>query len=382
MNDSDKKSLPPTHPGGGSAARSGGGRAGRHSRGSLTCDILVIGAGPAGSRAAQAAAEGGARVIVVEKKKRVGSLPHCAEFVPRLLGLEVDVPERARVQPVEGMETRLLDGEPIFTPGPGWILDRQVFDHHLAVQAVTAGAEVWAGTALKGWEDGRWVIQRGGQVAEVLAGAVIAADGAASRTARLAGWPAQDLMPGVQFQVPLAVPLTRTQVFLEPRFLGGYAWLFPKGEVANLGLGCRVQARPWQRLEELRLDLLDRAVIQPGVLAVSAGAIPVGGVREELVRDGVVLCGDAAGLTHPVTGAGIPQAVFSGYEAGLAALAWAEGAGEGAEDYRGELGARYGRTLARGEAARARWEREWQGEDFGGLMTATWPAWAAGRSNP
>jgi digeranylgeranylglycerophospholipid reductase len=361
MTDSENIMPPPAHPGRRSA--------------SLTCDVLVVGAGPAGSRAAEAAASAGAQVILVEKKKRVGSLPHCAEFVPRLLGLEVDIPDRARVQGVEGMETRLMGNEPVFTPGPGWILDRQVFDHHLAVQAVSAGAEIWAGSALKGREDGRWLISRGGQGVEVLAGAVIAADGGFSRAARIAGWPGQDLMPGVQYQVPLAQPLTRTQVFLEPRFLGGYAWLFPKGEVANLGLGCRVQAKPWRLLEELRQELLERVVIRPGILSLSAGAIPVGGVREELIRDEVILCGDAAGLTHPVTGAGIPQAVFSGRQAGEAALALLQEAGKGEHGYGDELAMRYGRNLSRGAQARSLWEDQWQGDDFRALMADTWPAW-------
>jgi geranylgeranyl reductase family protein len=337
-------------------------------------DVLIVGGGPAGALAAQEAAQAGAKVLLIDKKRRFGALPHCAEFVPRLLVREVAFPERGRVQSVEGMLT-LLQGEKHFTPGPGWILDRQVFDHGLVLAAAQAGAEVWAGAKLLGRQGDAWEIQRGARKLSITPGAVVAADGAASPTARLAGWPSQALMAGVQMQVPLAQPLERTQVYLEPAVRHGYAWLFPRGAAANLGLGCRGQAKPQKRLDELRARLLEQGLILPGVLALAGGAIPVGGPRAELARGRVLLAGDAAGLTHPVTGAGIPQAVFSGTEAGKAAARLAGGQAEAGEEYQNEVLARYGSHLARGLAARQEMERGWDHEDFAGLMARTWPAW-------
>jgi geranylgeranyl reductase family protein len=336
-------------------------------------DVLVVGGGPAGACAARAAALAGAKVLLLEAKRRGGAMPHCAEFVPRLLGLEVDIPARARTQDVAGMQS-WLEGQAVFTPGPGWVLDRQVFDMALLEAAAMAGAEVWVGARLLGRQEGRWLLARGGERLEIRAGAVVAADGAASACARAAGWPPQALMAGLQYTVPLAQPLERTQIYLERQYSGGYAWLFPKGQVANLGLGCQGQVR-WL-LEDLRLRLLSQDLILPGVLAYGGGAIPVGGPRADWVRGGVLLAGDAAGLTHPITGAGIPQAVFSGDEAGRAAAGLAGGDPKAGEAYAHILTLRYGRYLARGLAARQRLTRDWDGEDFGGLMRATWPAWA------
>ena len=74
-----------------------------------------------------------------------------------------------------------------------------------------------------------WEIQRGGRRFNITPGAVVAADGAASLTARLAGWPSQALMAGVQMQVPLARPLERTLVYLEPAIRHGYALALPPG---------------------------------------------------------------------------------------------------------------------------------------------------------
>ncbi|MBU4597689.1 MAG: geranylgeranyl reductase family protein [Proteobacteria bacterium] len=337
-------------------------------------DVLVVGGGPAGALAAQEAAAAGAEVLLIDKKRRFGALPHCAEFVPRLLAREVTFPERSQVQPVEGMLT-VLEGEERFTPGSGWILDRQVFDHGLVLAAAQAGARVWAGAKLMSQSGDTWEIQRGARKVSLTPGAVVAADGAASLTARLAGWPSQALMAGVQMQVPLAKPLERTQVYLEPAIRHGYAWLFPRGLAANLGLGCRVEAKPQKRLDELRARLIEQGLILPGVLALAGGAIPVGGPRDEMAKARVLLAGDAAGLTHPVTGAGIPQAVFSGAEAGRAAARLAGGQAGAGREYQNEVLARYGKHLARGLAARQEMEREWDADDFAGLMARTWPAW-------
>ena len=240
------------------------------------------------------------------------------------------------------------------------------------------GPRVWAGCKLTGREGEAWSLKRGGRTVEVLPGAVVAADGAASMVARLLGWPRQGLMAGVQMQVPLVQGLERTRVYLDPAYRHGYAWLFPKGAAGNLGLGCRVEAKPLKLLEELRRALQARGVIRFGVLAVAGGAIPISGPREEMFRERVLLAGDAAGLTHPVTGAGIPQAVFSGQEAGLAAARLAGGQAEAGAEYQHAVLARYGGNLARGLAARKEMEAAWDGEDFAGLMARIWPGWGRG----
>jgi digeranylgeranylglycerophospholipid reductase len=339
-----------------------------------TWDVVVIGAGPAGSRAARAAAAGGARVLLVERKRRAGALPHCAEFVPRALGLEMDLPPRSKVQPVEGMETRLGHAAQ-YTPSPGWILDRQVFDHGLALEAAQAGAVLQAATKFMGLEDGRLVIQQGGERSSIQAGCVVAADGAASATARAFGLPRQDLLAGVQVEVPLAAKLERSLIYLAPAYEGGYAWLFPKGAAANLGVGSVGAFKPRRLLEALRQRLVEEGLIKPGVLAWGGGAIPVGGPRKSPILDKLILTGDAAGLTHPITGAGIPQAITSGGLAGQAALALAGGKSEAAQEYAHELDIAYKGYLGRGLAARQRMLAGWGSQDFSALMAEAWPGW-------
>ena len=334
--------------------------------------MVVAGAGPAGALAAAEAARAGVRVLLVDKKRRLGSLPHCAEFVPRLLMREVELPARSVVQRVSGMETRLED-KTTRKSGPGLILDRQVFDAGLALAAARAGAEVWAGARVEGLRGQSLILHQGGEKREVGFGALVAADGAASAVARALGLKAPRLLSGLQLVVPLSEPLDRTLVFLRPRFRAGYAWLFPKGECANLGLGSLPEADPAGALASLRQELAADGLIGPGFLGQSAGAIPVGGPRESLIHGRVILCGDAAGLTHPLTGAGIPQAVFSGGLAGAAAARLVGGEASAGGEYQAEVLDRYGRYLRKGLDARRELEAGWDSADFADLWRKFWP---------
>jgi flavin-dependent dehydrogenase len=101
----------------------------------------------------------------------------------------------------------------------------------------------------------------------------------------------------------------------------------------------------------------------------------VDGPRPTLARGRLLLAGDAAGLTHPVTGAGIPQALFSGHLAGQAAARLAGGDPNAGQDYQAEVLARYRRYLERGLAARHHLEAAWDHELFPRLMARTWPGW-------
>lgn len=211
----------------------------------------------------------------------------------------------------------------------------------------------------------------------VACGAAVGADGAASGLARVLGHGPQRLMAAVQREVPLPRPLGHTLVFLAREYRHGYAWLFPKGRVANLGLGADRPSGLPGLLEALHQRLAGEGVVGPGWLATGGGAIPVSGPREPLFRHGVFLAGDAAGLTHPVTGAGIPQALDSGRAAGTCAARHAGGDRGAANDYAAEVGGRWAKHLGRGLAARQAMEQAWNGLDFTAAVAHGWPFLAA-----
>ncbi len=113
-----------------------------------TCSC--VGLGPAGARAAAAAARLGCRVLAVDRKPSAGTPVQCAEFVPGLIGM--DVPELSACvrQSIDAMETYVEDEAPDRTaPFPGHMLDRAAFDAQLVEQARAAGADCRFATAVR-----------------------------------------------------------------------------------------------------------------------------------------------------------------------------------------------------------------------------------------
>ncbi len=191
---------------------------------------------------------------------------------------------------------------------------------------------------------------------------LVAADGPHSAVARVIGLPALQTVNTRQYTVPLHAPFADTDIWLSPRYPGGYAWLFPKGEKANLGLGADPAFAPDVKAP---LDALHRQPAAEGrlgreILYRTGGAIPGGGLRARLVIGRVVFAGDAAGLTHPITGAGIVAAILSGERAGEAAHALiARGHNDALDGYEEDIRDQFADSLARVVERRRELARIW-----------------------
>ena len=294
-----------------------------------TCDVLVIGLGPAGACAAAAAASRGARVIAIDRKVEAGIPVQCAEFVPRMLGMEIAELGAAQRQVITSMETFVETGAPAIEPHfPGIMIDRAEFDATLVANAKAHGTQCRFATSLRAF-DALGTAELSDET-RISARVVIGADGPRSRVGSVVGAANTEIVETRQITVPLQQPCVSTDIFLSAGIPGGYAWLFPKGEVANLGIGLAPQWR-WQLkplLDDLHARLMGEGRVGAQISAHTGGAIPVGGMRRLVSRIGdasVLLAGDAAGLTNPVTGAGIASAVMSGHEAGVAAARLTDG---------------------------------------------------------
>lgn len=332
--------------------------------GTETPDVLVVGLGPAGSRAAAVAAGAGYGVVAIDRRAEAGSPVQCAEFVPAMIERDVPGVKTVTQQMVARMLTFTEGGAPDETPDfRGRMIDRAAFDRLLAAEATGAGADCRYGTSVLAiFSDGTVRTSDGHTLRPRV---LIGCDGPRSRVGAAIGQINRALVDTRQVTVPLVLPHDATDIFLSADYRGGYGWLFPRGAVANVGIGVAMEDR--QRLKPLLAALFTklsaRRRIGTSAYSLTGGAIPVGGRLRSfahLQRTQVLLAGDAAGLTNPVTGAGIASAVQSGALAGQAAADWLSGQTNAPVGYEEELGdifdAALGRALRRRRGVLARYE--------------------------
>jgi len=306
-----------------------------------TADILVVGLGPAGSRAAAKAAGLGRSVIAVDRRRAAGHPVQCAEFVPAMIGQELRELESVSQQRIRSMMTFVEDQEPDIRDNfPGHIIDRAAFDRALVELAREAGADCRFGAQVNGFlEDHSAQLSDGSRIRARL---IIGADGPRSVVGQSIDHVNTELVETRQITVPLKVPHQATDIFLSAEIAGGYGWLFPKREVANLGVGVRPTSKDRLKplLDGLRHHLIEQGRIGTQILNHTGGPIPVGGMLRLKGTKGkvpILLAGDAGGLANPVTGAGINSAVVSGGLAGQAASDWLAGKTDALDDYQEEM---------------------------------------------
>jgi len=311
-------------------------------------DIVVVGAGPAGSMAARASARSGAKVLLLDKRRELGVPVQCGEAISedplKDLGIKPDPrwiagrTNAVKIVSPSGVIVRITEKK--IVGKVGYILDRKVFDKHLAILAAKEGADVKVGTLVDGMimENGRIrgvkASGMGGRL-EALADIIIAADGIGSRIARWAGMNTAlklvDIESGVQFQmVGIDLESSSTMEFyLGSKIVpGGYVWVFPKGEdMANVGLGVLGSRAERPAIEYLRDFVNKTPSLRKGkIIEINAGGIPVGGPIKKTVKDNLLIVGDAARQVNALTGGGIDTAMRAGDIAGdVAAKAVAEG---------------------------------------------------------
>ena len=312
-------------------------------------DVAVVGAGPAGACAARVLAEAGARVVLLEKH----ALPRyktCGGGVVGRALRGLPPPVRAAVEAAAVERSCHAadldlgdDGAPMRTQRQRPLISmvmRDRFDAVLCAAAERAGAEVRPRCAVRAvvTRDERIELETAG--GPVAARFVVAADGATSETARLAGWrPPRARAPAVEAEV--RVPDTDfARLAGAARFdfgpaPAGYGWVFPKRAHLSIGVctmrsGVNLNVSLTRYLDMLGLTRLEH-VDKHGFF------IPLGARAEGVVRGRVLLAGDAASLADPVTGEGISAAIESG---SLAARAILEGGDDPAR-----VGERYDRAL-------------------------------------
>ena len=360
----------------------------------MQCDVLVVGAGPAGSSAALAAARRGANVTMIDKRRAIGTPIQCAEYIPKMLSQEVRFPRSVIAQEVKGMRTFLSDGRVEETRAPGFIIDRRAFDGMLTERAVDQGVGLHLSSRAISRRKDSIIIQNelDGTRSAINSSVTIGADGPMSIVGKWMNSVNTIFVQGLQYRLPLVEPLDMTEVYIHRDIFGGYGWVFPKGDTANVGVGVRVKRgfknmahirivldEFVQRLEQAgKISIPNRSNKSTGTLghrngpSIQAGLIPVGGPMVSHLNT-FLLAGDAAGQTDSITGAGIPQAIVCGKLAGEYAARFSiEEEDTCLPEYDLEWQSRYGNTLHRAIRKRRLMEANWDSLDS--IIPHCWPA--------
>lgn len=318
---------------------------------------MVVGAGPAGSVAAKALAEGGAAVALVDKA-RFPRDKACGDVVgPRAVSLLKKLydrlpPEMAHVGDMDVLgpgrgRVRLPARPGAHFPAGGWSVPRLVMDHFLFEEAISAGAVPFHGRL------GGIRTSGGRQVAELdrnrslAADFLVGADGATSSVASCAGMvDSERVLWGfaTRCYVEEVVPVPLISFWDERpwRSFPGYGWLFPGPDGrANAGLGTGTghtregASRAVRRLDRFLDHLRSRGHLgAAGAEQRMGGWLKMGMVGTRAARGRILLAGDAAGLVNPLQGEGIAQAVGSAIAAARAIL-----------DHEGNAAAHYTRWM-------------------------------------
>jgi len=297
-------------------------------------DVIVVGAGPAGSTAARFAAAGGASVLLLEKDRDVGYPVRCAEAVSHEGVAQFIEPDpRWIASTVSKFRIVVPNGNSIVPrlDGIGYVLERRIFDYELAKLAVKEGAEVitkaYVYDLIK--EDGdvtgvRVLIKD--QKVDLRAKVVIGADGVESRVGK---WAGIDTTCHIH-DMESCAQVTLSGVAVDEGILdfyfgdqiapGGYLWVFPKGkDSANVGIGISVECAKEKAAVRWLDEFVQKKFPNAAMLTRIAGGVPCAKTCDEIVKGNVLLVGDAAHQVNPTSGGGIISGMIGGMLAGQVA---------------------------------------------------------------
>jgi digeranylgeranylglycerophospholipid reductase len=288
-----------------------------------------VGAGPAGCTAAEYAAKAGAKVLMMDKKREIGSPVRCAEGLGypsfKLLGLDTNsdfVENKVNKAVMFSPSGKRLEIAVPYQEFSLYILDRSQFEKALAKRVIEAGGEILLDCTALG------LLQKNGKTiglktskGEIYSRIIIGADGVEGRIGRACGLSKRlklsEIFSTAQYTLMnMKGADDHFEIHFGSKYApSGYAWMFPKGNgIANFGLGVLASTKisPLKMLEKFKKD---KAPNTHPIRFVS-GCIPSTLPLPQTVKDNIMLVGDSARQTNAVSGGGIANGIIAGWIAG------------------------------------------------------------------
>jgi len=265
--------------------------------------ISIIGAGPAGCRAAYILEKQGLEVNVYEKNKEIGKPVQCTGIVSDAF-LKVMKPDKSFI-------TNKITKTRIYAPNkvsieidlkPNFILDRVKFDNYLAKKAKKHGAKFHLGSEFVDFKDGVAKIKQENDFKEIKPDILIGADGPTSQVNKVCIGNKPEFFVGAQARIYLD---NDNAVEFYPG-IGDFAWVVPESKkIARVGLVTRKNAN----LKEFLTNRIGKNY-KSKVIDYQGGVVPLYDPNVKIVKNNVFLVGDAASMVKATTAGGIIQGLI------------------------------------------------------------------------
>ena len=285
-------------------------------------DVIVIGGGPAGSTVARYAAEGGADVLVIDGRDPIGTPLQCGELVPsndEMRRLCPDVPDmddlfRTPADAISRHSTKMHlvppSGKPLKFDFDGYVLNRVAHDEFLVELAKESGANFLIDSRVERVEGNKVLLRNG----DSYSAKIIVDAGGHNWPIRKEYWNEKSIKIPVKFVLMDGDFGEAVELHFGSMAPGGYAWMFPKGDGANIGLGIQKSFSKGRSLNQYTEDFISK--YDGNISFTGAGSLPMSGTIKKFVKGNYMLVGDSAGMVLPSNGAGITIAMIGGRIAG------------------------------------------------------------------
>ncbi|ABR55272.1 geranylgeranyl reductase [Methanococcus vannielii SB] len=294
-------------------------------------DVVVVGAGPAGSMSSYNASKNGAKTLLIEKAQEIGTPVRCAEAIPRIESFGINPSSEFIRSYIKGAYLVAPNGKKITVKGgktDGYVVERKIFDKFLAIRSAKEGTKIAVKsrvTGLEKTEEGYNVfVNHLGKEYTVKTKLVIAADGVESTISEYAGLKSKknhnEVCSCAEYEMTNVKLLDNNMMefYFGEICPKGYIWLFPKGDTVNVGIGIiEGSKKAIEYLDDfLSNPLLEGRLKNAVPVEFKVGGDPVGGPIKKTFKDNLIVVGDAAGHVSPLTGGGISLAMDCGLIAG------------------------------------------------------------------
>lgn len=296
-------------------------------------DVIVVGGGPVGLITAKEIAKAGLEVCVIEEHQEIGYPVQCSGLfsVSGLAKLGLNLPDHIIANTIRGGRFYSPNGTKFEAYSPvdrARVVERKMFDKYLAKEAVRAGAKIMLKSRVleaRIKKDCTLKVDSFGKHMELKSHLIIGADGVRSNISRWNGLKTPTkVVAAAQVEVAKAdIEDDIAELYFgrdyAPNF---YAWILPKGEVYEVGIGARKpETTPREYLRRFMEDhpIASKKIDSKGIVEFNMGGFPVD-TPKDTVSDRLMIVGDAAGHTKASTGGGVITGSICGIIAAKASV--------------------------------------------------------------